>query len=412
MTSVIEIALQATDNASKVFQQAAAGAGTLGGKLRTAFDGAKAGLSKFGDNLRKGKQQFAEVGDLFNKIGGNIKAAFDAASESAKRLGRTDVTKAIDGMGASFQELQDTLFQIPIGGKSFLDWMKGAAEGATNFAKLVGVVGIKLGQMTGQIDDAKAAQLAANLVTQKAADATAAAVIPLKEMTDAYTNQASVTKYLNDLQDTQKKNAEWASGVYSDAKSAVDDLNLSYYDRLAIETALALASGEVTQEEIDRKNAVLFLTAQYREGNITTAEYLRRLKLLASDAGGARQAINDLSTAINGLPSEHVTTLRMQVENADAIGGTGNRYSTDTTSGSTFGGREAWGGPVMGGQAYLVGERGPEMFVPGSAGRIVPNGAMGGGVVVNISASVGSGVDVEYMAERVARRIQAAQGAY
>lgn len=37
----------------------------------------------------------------------------------------------------------------------------------------------------------------------------------------------------------------------------------------------------------------------------------------------------------------------------------------------------AGGGPVSGGRAYLVGERGPEMFVPGMSGGIIPNGAGG-----------------------------------
>jgi hypothetical protein len=39
----------------------------------------------------------------------------------------------------------------------------------------------------------------------------------------------------------------------------------------------------------------------------------------------------------------------------------------------------ATGGPVNAGQPYLVGERGPELFVPGASGSIVPNGAVGGG---------------------------------
>lgn len=43
----------------------------------------------------------------------------------------------------------------------------------------------------------------------------------------------------------------------------------------------------------------------------------------------------------------------------------------------------AIGGPVMAGSPYLVGERGPELFVPRSSGTIVPNGA--GGVVLNQS---------------------------
>jgi len=55
---------------------------------------------------------------------------------------------------------------------------------------------------------------------------------------------------------------------------------------------------------------------------------------------------------------------------------------------------KALGGPVSRNQSYLVGERGPEMFVPGAQGNIVPNNAMGGGasVTVNVDAS-GSSVE-------------------
>lgn len=38
----------------------------------------------------------------------------------------------------------------------------------------------------------------------------------------------------------------------------------------------------------------------------------------------------------------------------------------------------AMGGPVSSNTPYMVGERGPELFVPGSSGTIVPNHAMGG----------------------------------
>ena len=41
-------------------------------------------------------------------------------------------------------------------------------------------------------------------------------------------------------------------------------------------------------------------------------------------------------------------------------------------------GKAATGGPVGKDKPYLVGERGPEMFVPNSSGRIVPNNQLGG----------------------------------
>lgn len=50
-----------------------------------------------------------------------------------------------------------------------------------------------------------------------------------------------------------------------------------------------------------------------------------------------------------------------------------------------FGGFRANGGPVMSGRAYMVGERGPEMFVPGQAGQIVANEALGAQSGVSLS---------------------------
>jgi hypothetical protein len=51
-----------------------------------------------------------------------------------------------------------------------------------------------------------------------------------------------------------------------------------------------------------------------------------------------------------------------------------------------FGGKKALGGPVSSGKAFLVGEQGPEMFVPSGRGEIIPNNRLGGGptkIVVN-----------------------------
>lgn len=48
---------------------------------------------------------------------------------------------------------------------------------------------------------------------------------------------------------------------------------------------------------------------------------------------------------------------------------------------------KASGGSVMGNRPYVVGERGPELFVPGQSGTIIPNGAGGGtSVTYNINA--------------------------
>ena len=59
----------------------------------------------------------------------------------------------------------------------------------------------------------------------------------------------------------------------------------------------------------------------------------------------------------------------------------------------------AMGGPVTAGRPYMVGERGPELFVPGRSGGIVPNGQMGGGVTVNQTINLTTGVSQTVRAE-------------
>lgn len=69
--------------------------------------------------------------------------------------------------------------------------------------------------------------------------------------------------------------------------------------------------------------------------------------------------------------------------NAAARGGTGGGLGQALTAalGGGFGGARASGGPVTSGGAYLVGERGPEVFRPASAGSVEP---AVGGLTVNV----------------------------
>jgi phage-related minor tail protein len=55
-------------------------------------------------------------------------------------------------------------------------------------------------------------------------------------------------------------------------------------------------------------------------------------------------------------------------------------------------GFRATGGPVSGGSPYVVGERGPELFVPAVSGSIVPNNAIGS--FMSGRQSGGSGMSV------------------
>lgn len=65
-----------------------------------------------------------------------------------------------------------------------------------------------------------------------------------------------------------------------------------------------------------------------------------------------------------------------------------------------FGGGKAAGGPVSGGTTYLVGEKGPELFTPGSSGNIIPNNRLGGGGG-SINITVNGALDAEGTARQI-----------
>ena len=85
---------------------------------------------------------------------------------------------------------------------------------------------------------------------------------------------------------------------------------------------------------------------------------------------------------------------------------------------SLFGGARAEGGPVTGGVPYLVGERGPEIVVPGMSGNVIPNhalraasggGGRGGGPTIQNFDLRGAMVTEDVMARIDAAAARAAQ---
>lgn len=86
-------------------------------------------------------------------------------------------------------------------------------------------------------------------------------------------------------------------------------------------------------------------------------------------------------------------------------GGTGSTGSGATSGGGLgmgqgYSNTAAIGGPVFQGERTLVGERGPEIFVPNANGSIIPNHKLGGdGVTVNQTINVTTGVQQTVRAE-------------
>ena len=70
-------------------------------------------------------------------------------------------------------------------------------------------------------------------------------------------------------------------------------------------------------------------------------------------------------------------------------------------------GERAKGGPVSSSGTYLVGEKGPELFSPGTSGNITPNDKMGGGTTININGPVvREDRDIKRIASEVSKVIE------
>ena len=210
----------------------------------------------------------------------------------------------------------------------------------------------------------------------------------------------------------------------------------------------ATADAEAKAQDLENQWATLFGTLDDQEALLNLQDQFDELYDAgvtayvagvqgAEDAEAAQrkhqQAIIDTKREVGtyakevlGLPVERVTQILADIDNGkldeverqlqilsrnrtislDIIARGGVGYELG------FGGRRAKGGPVQPGKAYLVGEEGPEVIVPGQSGMVIPNGgtraisggaATGAPMVVNITTGADP-EDVVRAIERYKRR--------
>ena len=142
------------------------------------------------------------------------------------------------------------------------------------------------------------------------------------------------------------------------------------------------------------------------------ADFLRSIASMLFDA--AKQMIATyiaigIARMFAGMPTmssgQTIDITAVDAGTVNSLGGLG----ADGLPGIGF---RANGGSVSAGSPYIVGERGPELFVPGAQGNIVPNNAMGGAnVVVNVDASgssaQGDGQQAKALGQAIGAAVQA-----
>jgi hypothetical protein len=163
---------------------------------------------------------------------------------------------------------------------------------------------------------------------------------------------------------------------------AINDLLPSIGDFASIMDDLGFFTGEVLslfgEWEGETPNIVEFLEKQLNP----VKRLQEAVRALADALRAAREAYDRL------------TSVGLNLNEGGALPG-------------QFGGRRAGGGPVSSSRGYLVGEMGPELFVPSSGGgTIIPNNQMGGGAKISITVNAGMGANGASIGQEIVSAIK------
>ena len=365
-----------------------------------------------------------ELIPILNKGRDGIKEMGDAAEALGLTMD-TKTSKAVERLKQRQDSFNDTLkgTETRLGKElipTFLDWTE--AQQLANK---------ETGGMLGPLRDLKALYLQLNSANYQAAQAVKTTTNNVKEFGEwALDVTPPVSAFIGIVGQGGDAFAEMQSrmvttngailgfsGAMSDAvqptqemkdaalgvNGAVGEMPIAFDNAMKAALIYKLSTGQLAFETFKQETATRAVTKALADGKLTTEEAaalyqgladksiktedaLRRTGQAGKDAATLIDQMND---SMNRVKSKDVsltfTAFRTPMFNDavgtwDAIQNKSVTVTFNTVSGtnveSDFGGNtRAKGGPVKKSKPYLVGEQGPEMFVPYASGYIVPNNA-------------------------------------
>lgn len=202
---------------------------------------------------------------------------------------------------------------------------------------------------------------------------------------------------VNEAEREHNKLLAEAKRLYEGSRSPAQE----YADTLA-RLDLLRSKGLLTMTQYN--DALFKAKWEFQESKVSAADAVEEFynfgDALKSSFGNAFASVVDGTKSISGAFRDMTSSLLASATNAFANkafsmlldflmgghplygGGLGGGLSG--ILGSLFGGFRAGGGNVEAGKAYVVGEKRPEVFVPGMSGSIVPSVGRGGGANIQI----------------------------
>lgn len=221
-------------------------------------------------------------------------------------------------------------------------------------------------------------------------------------------------RYITQITKQAAEKNQLGSDAYSDEVSKIKE---ALDNALTAQTAYFDA---LKSKQADWKNGATTALANYVDSVNNVAEATNRA--LTDGFKGAEDALVNFVTtgklSFSSLANSIISDLaRIAIQQSitkplassllSALGGSSDSSGGTDVLGAFISGlsARAAGGPVTGGTPYLVGEKGPEVFVPGATGSIVPNNALGGssgGDTYHYNFTVGDVATVSTVREAVA----------
>jgi hypothetical protein len=202
----------------------------------------------------------------------------------------------------------------------------------------------------------------------------------------------------NALDSSNQMREQWLKSTETDlqkAQRAMQDFENTLID--------LVAGGDLTSEEAKFRwlayldEVLPEVQVKMKKLGTATEETSSLMTSIAEQAGRNMQdafaqfLFDPFKGGLSGMLKGFITTVRQMIAQAASAAILKQFFGWMSNLGGGFGTigtallagmGKAIGGPVMNNRAYMVGERGPEMFVPSSGGSIVPNNKMGGGMTI------------------------------
>ncbi|MEM8493217.1 MAG: hypothetical protein AAF756_20560 [Pseudomonadota bacterium] len=317
-------------------------------------------------------QAFAEESDrLGTTIDDSAAAASKRASDAFTRLAGvfTGVSNTMAGQFAPEMEaIADFMTEnLPAAANIVRKAFLVIQRGFVNLALQAVNVRIKFNELTRDFEEADRLRATADLLRQMVSDigGQAAAVGTTTKSVGDYRSELDTTRYATEnFSIATSKAAQEVETLSQKASKAASEIPAFWQEA---QESFEVAEDMLTQPVANNDNSVMdrFFGESSMRSLFSDFENIeQRFKMLLARMAAEAIAANIVNAITGGTSG----------------GGFGNIF------GNLFGGARAMGGPVNPSSAYMVGERGPELFVPSTSGNIVPNHQMaanGEGVQIN-----------------------------